>query len=248
MKRIFFFILIICSFFKIKAQEIIVTGGFNMPLAPYETKDILDRKNGRALNGFNFKIDYVFLKQTKLNFSLNALYFSNQYDIESIENQYNTVYAKKSKFISIKPYTGVGFGGSILYYFTPLKNKIKGFSKITLGQLFVNSPEYSQTDSLEYIKFLSLNSSNIFWNLGAGIDIGVNSNLSIIAYAEYFLSKVDFGSVKASNAAGQIATFPSTKINEQEFGMLNFNIGLSYKFYNQTDKLKQRKNTITPSF
>jgi opacity protein-like surface antigen len=246
MKRIFFFILIISSFLKLKAQEIMVTGGLNMPLAPYSTKDILDSKNGRALNGFNFKIDYVFLKQTKLNFSLNALYFSNQYDIESIKDQYNTVFASKSKFLSIKPYTGIGFGGSVLYYFTPLKNKIKGFSKITLGQLFVNSPEYSKTDSLEYIKFLSLNSSNIFWNLGAGVDIGINSNLSIIAYAEYFFSKVDFGSTKASNAAGQIATLPSSKINEQEFGMLNFNIGLSYKFY--SDNFKPVKKVITPLF
>ena len=33
----------------------------------------------------------------------------------------------------------------------------------------------------------------------------------------YFFTKVDFGSTKVSNAAGQIATIPSTKINEQEF-------------------------------
>jgi hypothetical protein len=60
MKRIFFFILIISSFLKLKAQEIMVTGGLNMPLAPYSTKDILDSKNGRALNGFNFKIESEF--------------------------------------------------------------------------------------------------------------------------------------------------------------------------------------------
>lgn len=249
MKRICFFVGLFFIYFLAKSQEIMVTSGLNIPLAPYATKDILDSKNGLALNGFNIKADYIFLKQSQLNFSLNALYFSNHFDIDNLQKQYNVVYSQKSNFLEIKPYNGFGFGGSILYYFSPLKNKVKIFSKITLGQIFVNSPEYSKTDSLEYIKFLSLNSTSVFWNLGTGIDIGINSRLSIIAYAEYFFSKTDFGSTKVSNAAGQVATLPSTKINEQEFGMLNFNVGLSYKFYDFTEKIKKLKpKTITPEF
>jgi len=231
------------------AQEIMLSGGFTMPLSPYSAQDILDNTNGHALNGYNVKLDYVILKQSSLNFSLGFTYFTNSFDVENIQKQNNTAFNQKSIYTSLKPYTGLGFGASILYYFTPIRGKVRGFSKITLGQLFVNSPEYSKTDSGEYVKILSNDANSIYWSLGAGIEYAITSEICLIGYAEYFYSKVDFGNVKIANAAGQTLTLPATKINEQTLGMLNFNLGISYKFYKQTDKLKQKKTTIiTPNF
>ncbi|MFA9214121.1 MAG: hypothetical protein ACEQSR_09800 [Candidatus Methylacidiphilales bacterium] len=249
MKRLLLLVWFMVLFKLVYTQEIMFSGGFTMPLSPYSAQDILDNTNGHALNGYNVKLDYVILKQSTLNFSLGLAYFTNPFDVENIQKQYNTLYTQNSVFTSLKPYKGYGFGGSILYYFTPLKSKIRGFSKLTLGQLFVSSPEYSITGNLTYERYLSKNANSIYWSLGAGIEYAITSEICLIGYAEYFYSKVDFGNVKIANAAGQTLTLPATKINEQTLGMLNFNLGISYKFYKQTDKLKQKKTTIiTPNF
>ncbi len=230
-------------------QEVMLSGGISMPLSPFSAQDILDNTNGHALNGYNIKLDYIILKQNTLNFSLGFVYFTNPFDVENIQKQNNTVYSQNSVFTSLKPYKGYGFGASVLYYFTPLESKIRGFSKFTLGQLFVNSPEYSKTDSLEYVKVLSNDATSIYWGIGAGVEYALSAEVSVIGYAEYFYSKVDFGNIRIANVAGQTRTIPTNKINEQTLGMLNFNLGLTYKFYKQTDKLKRKKPTsITPSF
>jgi opacity protein-like surface antigen len=232
------------------AQEMMFSGGLTMPLIPYSAQDILDNTNGHALNGYNVKLEYVILKQSHLNFSLGFTYFTNPFDVENIQKQFNILDSlQTSVYTSLKPYKGYGFGASILYYFTPFKSKIRGFSKITLGQLFVSSPEYTSIGNLSYAKFLSNNANSIYWGLGAGIEYAITSEICMIAYAEYFYSKVDFGNIKIANAAGQTQIFPSNKINEQTLGMLNFNLGLSYKFYKQTDNLKRKKPTsVSPSF
>jgi opacity protein-like surface antigen len=241
MKRLLLLIWLIGNCKLAFTQEVLLSGGFTMPLSPYSSQDILDNTNGHALNGYNIKLDYIILKQNSLNFSLGLVYFKNTFDVKNIQKQNNTVYSQNSIYTSLKPYNGLGFGASILYYFTPIKSKLRGFSKLTLGQLFVNSPEYSKTDSLEYVKVLSNDANSIYWSLGAGIEYAITSEICLIGYADYFYSKVDFGNIKIANAAGQTRTLPATKINEQTLGMLNFNIGISYKFYKQTYKLKRKK-------
>lgn len=248
MKRLLLLVWLMVLFNLAYTQEIMLSGGITMPLNPYSAQDILDNTSGHALNGYNVKLDYIILKQSTLNFSLGFVYFTNAFDVENIQKQNNTVYSQNSVFTSLKPYKGYGFGASIFYYFTPLESKIRGFSKFTLGQLFINSPEYSKTDSLEYVKVLSNDATSIYWCLGAGVEYALTAEILVIGYAEYFYSKVDFGNIRIANVSGQTRTIPSTKINEQTLGMLNFNIGLSYKFYKQTAKLKQNKKTITPSF
>ena len=249
MKKILLLLCFIPFYASVMAQEMMLSGGLTTPLSPYSAQDILDNTSGHALNGYNFKLDYIILKQSSLNFSLGFVYFTNPFDVENIQKQNNTAFNQKSVYTSLKPYTGLGFGASILYYFTPLNNKVKGYSKITLGQLFVNSPEYSKTDSGEYVKILSNDANSIYLGIGAGIEYALSAEISLIGYAEYLYSKVDFGNIKIANAAGQTQTIPSNKINEQTLGMLNFNLGLSYKFYKQTDNLKRKKTTsVTPSF
>lgn len=249
MKRLLLLVWLIVLGSTAFTQEVMLSGGFTMPLSPYSAQDILDNTNGHALNGYNIKLDYIILKQSTLNFSLGFVYFTNPFDIENIQKQYNTLYSQNSVFTSLKPYKGYGFGASILYYFTPLKSKIRGFSKVTLGQLFVNSPEYSITGNLTYERYLSNNATSIYWGIGAGVEYAITSEICIIGYTEYFYSKVDFGNLRIANVAGQTQTVTSNKINEQTLGMLNFNLGLTYKFYKQTDKLKRKKPTsITPSF
>ena len=127
--------------------------------------------------------------------------------------------------------------------------KIKGFSKVSLGQLFVNSPEYSKSDSLAYFKVLSNKSNSIYWSLGGGIEYNISPQLSLIGFAEYFYSKVDFGNVRISNVSGQVGTIISSKSNEQALESLNINIGLSYKIYQTIEHFKRKKSkTITPEF
>lgn len=249
MKRLLLLVWLMVLFNLAYTQEIMLSGGITMPLNPYSAQDILDNTNGHALNGYNVKFEYVILKQSRLNFSLGFVYFTNPFDVENIQKQSNILDTlQTSVYTSLKPYKGYGFGASILYYFTPIKSKIRGFSKITLGQLFVSSPEYTSIGNSSYAKFLSNDANSIYWGLGAGIEYAFTSEICLIGYTEYFYSKVDFGNVKIANAAGQKLTLAATKINEQTLGMLNFNIGLSYKFYKQTGKLKQNKKTITPSF
>lgn len=249
MKKLLLFVCIIQFTVLANSQEIMLTGGLAMPLNPYSGQDILDNKNGHALNGYNFKLDYVILKQSSLNFSLGFLYLNNGFDVENIERQNNIIFSQKSVYTYLKPYTGLGFGVSILFYFTPLKSKIKGFSKVSLGQLFVNSPEYSKSDSLEYFKVLSNKSNSIYWSLGGGIEYSISPQLSLIGFAEYFYSKVDFGNVRISNVSGQVATLNSPKSNEQALESLNINIGLSYKIYQTMEHFKRKKSkTITPEF
>lgn len=220
-----------------------------MPLNPYSGQDITDNANGHALLGYNFKTDYLILKQSSLNFGLGILYLNNGFDVKNIESQYNSINSKKSVFTSLKPFTSLGFGASVFYYFTPLNNKIKVFSKLSLGQLFVNSPEYTTIDSLEYIKYLSAKSNSIYLGLGVGIEYCISPHFSLIGFSEYFYSKVNFGNVKASNINGQVATIIYTKSNEQALESLNFNIGLSYKLYQSITSFKRKKSTtITPTF
>lgn len=249
MKKILLLLCFIPFYASVMAQEMMLSGGLTMPLSPYSARDILDNTSGHALNGYNFKLDYIILKQSSLNFSLGFVYFTNPFDVENIQKQNNTVYSQNSVFISLNPYKSYGFGASVLYYFTPLKSKVRGFLKLNLGQLFINSPEYSKTDSAEYVKVLSNHATSINWGLGAGVEYALSAEISLIGYAEYLYSKVDFGNIKIANAAGQTQTIPSNKINEQTLGMLNFNLGLSYKFYKQTDNLKRKKPiSVTPSF
>ncbi|MFZ4799411.1 MAG: hypothetical protein ACOYMA_18060 [Bacteroidia bacterium] len=249
MKRLLLFVCIIQFTLQANAQEIMLTSGLAMPLNPFSGQDILDNTNGHALNGYNFKLDYVILKQTNLNFSLGFLYLNNGFDVKNIERQNNIIFSQKSVYTYLKPYTGLGFGASILFYFTPLKSKIKGFSKVSLGQLFANSPEYSKSDSLEYFKVLSNKSNSIYWSLGAGIEYSFSPQLSLIGFAEYFYSKVDFGNVRISNVSGQVATLISPKSNEQALESLNINIGLSYKIYKSIEHFKRKKSkTNTPEF
>jgi opacity protein-like surface antigen len=249
MKRLLLFVCIIQFARQANAQEIMLSGGLAMPLNPYSGQDILDNSNGHALNGYNFKLDYVILKQTNINFSLGLLYLNNGFDVKNIERQNNIIFSQKSVYTYLKPYTGLGFGASVLFYFTPLKNKTKVFSKISLGQLFVNSPEYSKSDSLEYFKVLSNKSNSIYWSLGAGIEYSITSQISMIGFVEYYYSKVDFGNIKISNVSGQVKALINTKSNEQALESLNFNIGLSYKFYKSIANFKRKKTTaITPIF
>lgn len=249
MKRILLFIFIISFNLKANSQELMISGGLAMPLNPYAGQDILDNTNGHALNGYNVKLDYIILKQSSLNFSLGILYLNNGLDVKNIEKQNNTIYSQKSVYTYLKPYTGLGFGASILFYFTPLNSKIKGFSKLSLGQLFVNSPEYSKSDSLEYFKVLSNKSNSIYWALGAGIEFGITPQISIIGYAEYLYSKVDFGNVRISNSSGQVATLLSKQSNEQALESLNFNLGFSYKINKSIELFKRKKAApISPPF
>jgi opacity protein-like surface antigen len=225
---------------KANCQEINISGGLAMPLNPYSGKDITDNANGHALLGYNFKFDYIILKQSSINFSLGLLYLNNGFDVKNIENQYNSINSKKPVFTSLKPFTGLGFGSSIFFYFTPIKHKFKGYSKFSLGQLFVNSPEYTNIDSLVYIKYLSANSNSIYLGLCVGVEYNLTPQISIIGFTEYFYSKVNFGNVKASNISGQVATILYTKANEQALESLNFNIGLSFKLYHSITNFKKK--------
>jgi hypothetical protein len=248
-KLLLLFACIIQFTLQANSQEIMLTGGLAMPLNPYSGKDITDNKNGHALNGYNLKIDYVILKQTNLNFSLGFHYLVNDIDVKNIELQNNIILSQNWFYTPLKPYTGFGFGASVLFYFTPLKNKIKGFSKVSLGQVFVNSPEYTAINKFEYVKFLSNKSNSIYWSLGAGIEYSILPQLSLIGFAEYFYSKVNFGNVRISNVNGQVASIISTKSNEQALESLNINIGLSYKIYQTIEHFKRKKSkTITPEF
>lgn len=250
MKKSLLFVLLFPFYLQVNAQEIMLTSGLAVPLGLYAAQDITDSKNGHALVGYNFKLDYIILKQTNLNFSLGFLYLNNGFDVKNIESQYNSINSKKTVFTSLKPFTGLGLGASIFYYFTPLNSKFKGFTKFSMGQLFVNSPEYTAIDSLEYIKYLSSKSNSIYLGLGAGIEYSLSPQLSLIGFAEYFYSKVDFGNPKVSNISGQVGTILSTQSNEQAFESMNFNIGLSYKIYKPLEHVKKRKTTTTinPSF
>jgi len=249
MKRLLLFVCIIHITLQANAQEIMLTGGLAMPLNPYSGQDILNSKNGHALNGYNFKLDYVILKQTNLNFGLGLLYLNNGFDVLNIERQYNSKYSRKAVFTSLQPFNGIGFGACILLYFTPLKSKIKGFSKLSLGQVFVNSPNYTVTDSMDYKNFISNQSNSTYIGIGAGIEYNITAQLSLIGFAEYFYSKVDFGNVRYKDNNGQIYISLSTESNEQALESLNFNIGLSYKFYKSIEHFKRKKSkTITPEF
>jgi opacity protein-like surface antigen len=216
-------------------------GGLNSPLKPYSSADLLDNTTGFALNGFNLKLDYIIIKQSKLNFSLGLHYFENTFDVKNVEEQNNKIYNLKTKYISIKPYSGIGLGLGVMYYLTPLNKKFKAFSKITLGQLYVNSPEYSIQDTNQYARVLSNNASSIFWSLGGGMEYALTPQLSVVGFVEYFYAKVDFGNLKLRNAFGQTVTYVSQKINEQTLSMLNINIGLSYKFYQYQNNFKIKK-------
>jgi opacity protein-like surface antigen len=249
MKKLLLIVFIIQYTLQANSQEIMPAGGLTMPLNPYSGKDVTDNTNGHALNGYNLKLDYIILKQSSLNFSLGFLYLNNGFDVKNIERQNNIIFSQKSVYTYLKPYTGLGFGASILFYFTPLNNKIKGFSKVSLGQLFVNSPEYSISDSLAYFKVLSNKSNSIYWNLGLGIEYSISPQLSLVGFTEYFYSKVNFGNVRISNASGKVASIISPKTNEQALESLNINIGLSYKIYESIEHLKTKKSkTITPKF
>lgn len=237
MKRKLYFMLILLNCFVAKSQELMVSGGVSLPLNPYSGGDILDNSNGHAATGYNFKFDYIFLKQSKLNFSLGTFYFSNDVNISNLERQYNKAFGKQSVFTLATPYTGLGIGGSILYYIGKQNSKIKGISKISLGQMFVNSPEYTVVDSNFYQRALSNDASSTFWGLGLGIEYAVSPQLSLIGFAEYLYSRVDFGNPRSRNVAGQIITTPSNSTNAQAVINLNINVGLSYKFYSYEDKL-----------
>lgn len=249
MKRLLLFVCIILITLQANAQEIMLTGGLAMPLNSYAGQDITNNKDGHALNGYNFKLDYVILKQTNLNFGLGLLYLNNGFDVQNIERQYNSRYSRKAVYTSLQPFNGIGLGASILLYFTPIKSKIKGFSKLSLGQVFVNSPNYTYTDSLDYKNFLSNQSNSTYIGIGAGIEYSITAQLSFIGFAEYFYSKVDFGNVRYKDNNGQIYISLSTESNEQALESLNFNIGLSYKFYKSIEHFKRKKSkTITPEF
>lgn len=241
MNKLLILVLGCVMYFTSKAQEIMVLGGLNMPLKPYSSADILDNTTGFGLNGFNAKLDYIIIKQSKLNFSVGLHYFTNPFDTKNVEEQNNTIFAQKSKYLSISPYTGIGLGLGILYYITPLNKKFKAFSKISLGQLYVNSPEYSKQDSGEYVRVLSNNATSIFWGFGGGIEYAITPQLALVGFVEYFYGKVDFGNIKLRNAAGQTTTYINPKINEQTLNMLNINIGISYKFYQYENKVKIKK-------
>lgn len=249
MKKLLLFISIIQFTLQANSQEVMLTGGLAMPLNSYAGKNITDNKNGHALNGYNLKLDYVILKQSNLNFGLGLIYLNNGFDVLNIERQYNSKYSRKSVFTSLQPFNGIGFGASILLYFTPLKSKVKGFSKLSLGQVFVNSPDYSVIDSMDYKNYLSNQSNSTYIGVGAGIEYSITSQLSLIGFAEYFYSKVDFGNVRYKDNYGQVYLSLSKESNEQVLESLNINIGLSYKIYKTIEHFKKKKSkTITPEF
>jgi opacity protein-like surface antigen len=246
MKRYLFALLIplFCAALSY-AQELMVSGGYNMPLHPFSGGDILDNSNGHATAGYHFKLDYIILKQSNLNFSVGAIYASNGVNMENYQKQYNSVYNKKSTLTLINDYQGYGLGVGILYYIGKPNSKLKGITKVGLGQMFINSIEFTTTDSAYYVKQLSNDASSTYWTLGAGIQYQVSPELSVLGFVEYMYSNVNFGSIRLQNVAGNTITLPNNNTNTQAVVNLSFNLGISYKFYSfdtpTKNKLKPAK-------
>lgn len=245
MKR-YLFALLIPIFYAAHSysQELMISGGYNMPLHPFSGGDILDNSNGHATAGYNFKLDYIILKQSNLNFSVGATSFGNGANMENFEKQYNTVNAKKSTITLINAYQGYGLGVGILYYIGKPNSKFKGITKVGLGQMFINSIEFTTTDTNYYVKQLSNDASSTYWTFGAGIQYQVSPELSVLAFVEYMYSKVNFGSVRLQNVAGNTITLPNNNTNTQAVVNLSFNLGISYKFYSFDTP---SKNKLKPS-
>lgn len=211
--------------------------GSSTPIGDFASNDPNNNAAGYAKTGLHF--DFTFGYKLGKHFGIAALLRgqANATDAQALADQIaqqnpgvsNTV---NSTAWSIGGYMVGGYGSF------PISEKFSFESKIMFGFLTATSPDITidltGPGGSAWVKENSASSSAFAYLLSAGFKYNVGKHFCLLYYFDYLGAKPEFSNVSTTTSSGT----SSTGTFSQNFGTINNNIGIGYRFGKKTLSIK----------
>lgn len=201
--------------------------GPSFPIDSYKENGVNDINPGMALNGVNFNASFNYYIQKNIGFGILLLNTTNQYDSESLKNNFSLVYPNSRWSVTAGSYRSSAAMAGISGGF--MSGRVNWEFRGYWGYAFSQYPEITSTatygaETTTYTQNQA-ESDAFAHSLGIGIRLNINQQITLNANADRYSTRPNFNLLVVTSDGEQ-----SQRYINQDIVMWNLSFGVGYKF------------------
>lgn len=212
-------------FSQFDKHKISLSIGPSFSVGEFGSKSITNKNSGNADKGINLYFYYCYNVTRNLSVGTKIFYNSNKNNTEAVISDLN--YSTGTTWTTNdSKWTSQGYMIGVTAHVPRTRKFIIDF-RFYCGYLFLNSPEYALTNSINSISYDKAKGKSLGYSIGTGVSYFINKKWDILLNIDYISTNTIFKDYVTRHSTGFVNHAYEYR---RTFDIVNTTIGVGYNF------------------